>query len=211
MEQDVAEQQRKKIYIGRYILIFHQFNEIRKVIVQIVKTFIGKIKEKNNIVPLEFHHTIVRLFNVEDFRAAQDFKIKEEGVKEVEKRYPGDVKPQITPLDRKRFQSLQKARSFNVMHIKALKTRHAELFGGRAKSKTMSANNSPQFPNDSDVVSRDEFKKLVTEVLMQDAHGSRELVDNLDLDQIYEAFDSDKNGRLDFKYFLSLYHVLINQ
>lgn len=160
-----------------------------------MKLFLPKLKQKSMINPVEFQIMVIRLFNSEEFKDAQSIQIDDEHVRFLEAKFKGDHS-NWQSHETKIHYTMRRALKFNKDQIRSLRERFDKLLGTRPRRSTSKLNQS--MAEDPEGVAREDFRKLLTEVLSNDPE-SKGFMESLDVDALYDSLDSDNCGVLDFK------------
>jgi len=164
-------------------------NEIRKVVIQIFKTLLPKIQESPSISVLEFKLMVIRLFNSEEFKGSQNIGINDKEIELLEEKFRNEFSTQSS-LEIKTSNASTEGLRFTKEQIMGLYQEFSKL----------------QTP----IVGKEQFKKITAEVLFGSIEG-KELLQVLDLDQLYDTFDTNKDEGLIYEEFLFLASMIMNE
>jgi len=136
---------------------------------------------------------IIRLFNTDEFKESQNIQISDEAVKFFESKFKAEYSNQALVGNSKIYQTLNQMNYFQRDQIRSLRDQFNELARARPRRVTMRPDQStlevPEFVNKND------FKKLLAQIMTE----SKGFPQNADFEQIYESFDIDQKGSVDFE------------
>jgi len=182
------------------------FNEIRKVVIQVFKSFMPRIKESGAMNIIEFKLMVIGLFSSEEVKEAQSLKISDEQIKDLETKFHAEFEGSAANAG-EIYDAIVELTKFNKIQIISLQQEFNKLAMGRLRRPSMVKPNQSMAP-ESHGINRDEFKKVITEVMGRNEE-SKQLLDVLNLDQIYDAFDINKTGSLDFEELLFVLSMMM--
>jgi len=142
---------------------------------------------------LEFKLMIIRLFNVEEFKESQNIQITDDLVQFYETKFQTEYSGQASITNSKMLNTLSQINNFQRHQIGILRDQFNQLTSGRPRRLSMKPDQSTlEVP---ECINKSDFEKLLVQA-MTDQKGFPQ---NLDFGQIYDSFDMDQKGAVDFE------------
>lgn len=121
---------------------------------------------------------VIRLFNSEEFKESQSITIDQKEVELLEEKFRSEFSTQPTTTETQSSNTPLIVPKFTQEHIHSLNEQFSKI--------------------QSQFVGKEDFKKIVSEVLFGTIEG-KELLQVLNLDKLYDSFDTNKNEGLSYQ------------
>lgn len=167
-------------------------NEIRKIALHIIGMFLEQITKGNLEKSFELRNHLITGFTIDSFHQAQTIQIDSNKVYQLEEEFKQDYASKWISNKNFVYSLLQRHTHFSKTEIQALQEQYMVFMKAHAE------NGETSEPTAVRGVNKEQFMEIVNHVIKED-HEALDYVETLHCDQIFEVFDLDDTGYLDFK------------
>ena len=168
---------------------------MRKVLIKVIEIMLPLIEQEVLINPPVAQAHITKNFTIEEFNAAKNLVIDDKTLKDLEEAFKNEYSSQWMATENSIYRTLQTATHFSKNEIIELQKEFNKYIEpdsevkGDETQKTKAATTG---------IKKKAFLKIINEVIAKD-EDKKVYIESFDLVQIFDVFDVDKNGILDFK------------
>ena len=170
---------------------------MRKVLIKVIEIMLPLIEKEVLINPPVAQAHITKNFTIEEYNAAKNLVIDEKTLRELEEAFKNEYSSQWMSNETSIYRTLQTATHFSKNEIIELqKEFNKYIEPGSPEEKT--DEDGQKVKSTVTGIKKNAFLKIINEVIAKD-EDKRNYIQSFDLVQIFDIFDVDKNGILDFK------------
>ena len=158
-------------------------NELRKVVIYIIEMLLDKIKEENLLKSADIQSFITDEFTIEMFDKAQELKIHDFQITALEEAFKKEFSSKWISNDAYVLFTLQKHTHFTTHEVKLLQEEFKKFLVGNDEG-----------------INKEQFKQMIYQIYPIEKEQQAYL-ESLDFVKMFDVFDLDDTGYLDFKYF----------
>jgi len=164
---------------------------LRQVILKIIEIFIEYIKVSPLTDPTEIEALVCKNINATEFKSAIKIGIIPEEVNKLIETYRADIAKKWVSKTENMINTIQRIAQFTKQEL-TLMVNEYNAYVAAEKKKNKKA--TPE----ADGLDKDTFTRILGVVLSKDPNKQKGF-EAVDMQKFFDTFDSDKNGRLDFK------------
>ncbi len=156
-------------------------NEIRKVTLGMVEMLLDRIKDETFLHSTDFLQLFTTDFNIEVFDKIQEIKIEESYLFALEEEFKKEASSKWISDNAYVVFTLQKHTHFTTTEVKLLQEEFRKFLEGNNEG-----------------IGKEHFRELIFQIYQSDPEEQTYLK-TLDFEKMFEIFDIDDTGTLDFK------------
>jgi len=180
------------------MIMTQSFSIMRKVLIKVIEIMLPLIEKEVLINPPVAQAHITKNFTIDEFYAAKNLVIDEKTLRELEETFKSEYSSQWMSNETSIYRQLQGATHFSKNEIIELQKEFNKYIEPDSEEKD---EETQKIKSTITGIKKKAFLKVIDEVIMKD-EDKRNYIQSFDLGQIFDIFDVDKNGILDFKEFL---------
>jgi len=180
------------------MIMTQSFSIMRKVLIKVIEIMLPLIEKEVLINPPVAQAHITKNFTIDEFHAAKNLVIDEKTLRELEESFKSEYSSQWMSTETSIYRQLQGATHFSKNEIIELQKEFNKYIEPDSEEKD---EETQKMKSTITGIKKKAFLKVIDEVIAKD-EDKKIYIQSFDLGQIFDLFDVDKNGLLDFKEFL---------